>query len=61
MVENWNEKILNLALNIVNEDIYVDSKVVSYAIKVLNQSTNNDFTKLLIEPHMENLLKHRAI
>lgn len=56
MVESWNEKIVNLGLNILNQDIYVDSKVISYAFKILNQSSNNEFTKQLVEPHMEQLL-----
>lgn len=61
MVESWNEKIVNLGLNILNQDIYVDSKVISYAFKILNQSSNNEFTKQLVEPHMEQLLTQWAI
>lgn len=61
MVGNWNEKIVNLALNILNQEFYVDSTVISYAFKILNQSSNNDFTKSLIEPHMEGLITQRAI
>jgi len=41
--------------------MYIDSKVVSYALKVINQATINDGLKSNVEPYMEELLTTYAI
>ena len=46
---------------ILDQDIYIDQRVISYAIKSCNQASNNDLLKPLIEPHMQTILEQKII
>lgn len=52
---------MSLKLVHATPEMYIDTKVVSYALKVINQATINEGIKAQVEPYMEELLTTYAI